>query len=126
MREVRERWDARYRAGAGAREPDPFLAAAAAWRTEPGRALDLAGGAGRHALALARAGWRVTLADGSPYLVLELLHGEGLDDRIARGPLSWDETVHIARQIGWLGSQDTMEGGDRGSQSGSSKSTGSP
>jgi len=41
-----------------------------------------------------------TLSDGSPYLVLELLTGEGLDQRIARGVLPWDETVHVTRQIG--------------------------
>ena len=32
----------------------------------PGRALDVAGGAGRHAIWLARRGWRVTVADVSP------------------------------------------------------------
>jgi len=33
------------------------------------------------------------------FLVMELVEGEGLDDRIARGPLAVDETIPIARQI---------------------------
>jgi SAM-dependent methyltransferase len=49
-------------------EPDPFLAEAydqfLAGR-QPGRALDLAGGAGRHANWLARRGWDVKLIDVS-------------------------------------------------------------
>ena len=47
-------------------EPDPFLETAynefLSCRT-PGAALDVAGGAGRHALWLAERGWRVKLAD---------------------------------------------------------------
>ena len=49
-------------------EPDPFLTEAyenvVAGR-KPGRALDLAGGAGRHAIWLARRGWDVKLIDVS-------------------------------------------------------------
>ncbi len=41
------------------------------------------------------------LADGAPYLVLEFLQGESLDARMARGPLSLDELMTIARQIGY-------------------------
>lgn len=62
-------WDQRYREGAHKwRQPDPFLLRAyrkfiAPGRSGPGRALDVAGGVGRHALWLARRGWRVTIAD---------------------------------------------------------------
>lgn len=38
------------------------------------------------------------LQDGSPYLVMDLLEGERLDRRIARGPLALSEAVEIARQ----------------------------
>ncbi len=61
----RIKWDARYRERTGPlRPPDP-------WLTElelpaGGRALDLAGGDGRHALYLARRGLEVTLCDVSP------------------------------------------------------------
>ena len=51
---MRERWNQRYRDGAGLAEPSAFLEDAAAHLPLTGRALDLAGGAGRHALWLAR------------------------------------------------------------------------
>jgi serine/threonine-protein kinase len=38
-------------------------------------------------------------ADGVRALVLELVHGETLADRIARGPIPLNETLNIARQI---------------------------
>ena len=41
-----------------------------------------------------------TLPDGSPYLVLELLLGESLDQRLSRGPLGLSETITLVRQIG--------------------------
>lgn len=59
----RDRWNAKFLAGeAQSVEPDPLLIEACADLT-PGRALDLAGGAGRHALWLAQRGWNATLAD---------------------------------------------------------------
>lgn len=59
----RDRWNAKFLAGeAQSVEPDPLLVEACADLT-PGRALDLAGGAGRHALWLAQRGWEATLAD---------------------------------------------------------------
>ena len=38
-------------------------------------------------------------ANGSQFLVLELVDGESLDRRIARGPIPVDEALAIARQI---------------------------
>ena len=61
----RDRWNAKFVAGEGQlAEPDPFLIEGCA-ALPPGRALDLAGGAGRHSIWLAQRGWRVTLADVS-------------------------------------------------------------
>lgn len=50
------------------REPDPFLIRAHSTflaATPPGLALDLAGGAGRHAIWLAEHGWKVNIIDVS-------------------------------------------------------------
>ena len=65
----RERWNRKYSEGCGApRNPDVFLARAFSDFIRPlfpngGRALDLAGGAGRHAIWLAQQSWEVTLID---------------------------------------------------------------
>ena len=69
----RERWNQKYLEAAGAETwtvPDPFLARAFSEYIlplfpHPGSALDLAGGAGRHAIWLAKQGWEVTLIDVS-------------------------------------------------------------
>jgi tellurite methyltransferase len=69
--EQRERWDRRYREAAGTStwtQPDAFLTRAFSEWIEPafpegGSGLDLAGGAGRNAIWLARQGWKVTLID---------------------------------------------------------------
>ena len=68
-----EGWDARYAAEERvfSGEPNPFVAELAG-PLAPGRALDLAAGEGRHALWLARRGWRVTAVDFSP---VGLAHG---------------------------------------------------
>ena len=60
----REKWDERYRAGAFAARPHPS-ALLEAWvdRLPGGRALDLACGAGRNSLFLARNGFEVTGID---------------------------------------------------------------
>jgi SAM-dependent methyltransferase len=59
----RDRWNAKFLAGeAQSVEPDPLLIEACA-KLSPGRALDLAGGAGRHALWLAQRRWNATVAD---------------------------------------------------------------
>ncbi|MBI2921538.1 MAG: methyltransferase domain-containing protein [Planctomycetes bacterium] len=62
----RRRWDARY----GSDDPPPsrpsrLVTVLARLLPRRGRALDLAGGAGRHAIWLARRGLRVTVADVS-------------------------------------------------------------
>ena len=41
-----------------------------------------------------------TLPSGTPYLVMEFLEGESLAARIKRGPISLQETLGLARQIG--------------------------
>lgn len=61
----KKRWDARYREGAGATDPSSFLLSLEALLPHRGRALDLAGGRGRHAVWLARRGLDVTIADVS-------------------------------------------------------------
>jgi tellurite methyltransferase len=68
--EERKRWNQKYRETRSASEiaPDPFLLSAfleyiLLLFPRGGRALDLAGGAGRHAIWLAKQGWEVTLID---------------------------------------------------------------
>ena len=60
----RQKWEARYSGGRGyGREPDPFLSEIAHLLPQAGKALDVAGGTGRHARWLAARGLDVTLAD---------------------------------------------------------------
>jgi tellurite methyltransferase len=59
----RSRWDARYQEGTHPTEPSKLVVALDDVLPHHGRALDLAGGAGRHALWLARRGLDVTLCD---------------------------------------------------------------
>ena len=67
--EERERWNQRYRENPqGWLDPDPFLEQVFSQYVQPlfprgGSALDLAGGAGRHSIWLAKQGWNVTLTD---------------------------------------------------------------
>jgi len=69
--DLRERWDEKYRTSPEKWiEPDGFLPWAFERFIQPafpngGRALDFAGGAGRHAVWLASRGWDVTLIDFS-------------------------------------------------------------
>lgn len=63
-------WEERYRSGPRSAEyleaaPTPLLVETVG-QLPPGRALDLACGAGRNSLWLAEQGWRVTAVDGAP------------------------------------------------------------
>ena len=75
----RTKWDARYRGASPSFTPSAFLAELAALALLPrrGRGLDLGGGTGGNALALARRGLDVTLADISP-VGLALAHDEAI------------------------------------------------
>lgn len=69
MQTEREKWNAKYQESQeGWLEPDPYLIEVYNKFVAPrfpakGRALDLAGGMGRHAIWLARQGWQTTLID---------------------------------------------------------------
>ncbi len=62
----RERWDARYREEDGLPAPSAFVTGLDDLLPGRGRALDVAGGSGRHAVWMALRGLDVTLADISP------------------------------------------------------------
>ena len=60
----REKWNAKYEAGFPMpREPAAVLVKLEPWLPRRGRALDVAGGAGRHGIWLAQRGLDVTIAD---------------------------------------------------------------
>jgi SAM-dependent methyltransferase len=61
----REKWDAKYSEREAPAPPSSFVTGLEALLPRHGRALDVAGGSGRHALWLARRGLTVTLADVS-------------------------------------------------------------
>jgi SAM-dependent methyltransferase len=74
----KSRWNKRFKEGAETlRQPEPLLVSAydrfLAHR-KPGLALDVAGGAGRHALWLMRRGWRVKLIDVSEVAIAQAQH----------------------------------------------------
>ena len=67
-----DKWNERYLAGElGPEYPAPLLVEAVA-SLPPGRALDLACGAGRNALYLAQRDWSVVAIDGSPVAIAAL------------------------------------------------------
>ena len=79
----RERWNARWRDRPGAlAPPSAFLVAHAELIPSDGRALDVGGGAGRHAVWLARRGLDVTLIDVSD-LALEQTERRATDAGVA-------------------------------------------
>lgn len=103
----RSKWDARYRAGShAATKPSPFLESLDDLLPKQGRALDIAGGAGRNALWLARRGLETTIVDVSPVglsIAAERAKAEGLsldtlevdlqNESFPEGP--WDVIVSI-------------------------------
>lgn len=73
--DARTRWDARWAERAGShRAPAAFLTDRAALLPPRGRALDVAGGAGRNAVWLATRGFTVTLVDVSPVALQQAQH----------------------------------------------------
>jgi|SRR5579863_111284 len=91
-------WDERYRNHPGDTCVTPLLASSAC-NLAPGRALDLACGAGRNALWLASRGWRVTAVDGSSAAIdILTTRNPAIDARVADlekrqyviEPDSWD------------------------------------
>jgi tellurite methyltransferase len=92
----RARWNQKFLHGeAQSVDPDPFLIEVCG-HLKPSRALDLAGGAGRHALWLAKRDWKVTLAD---------VADEGLAiaaERADRAGVSFDRRCESARDtLAW-------------------------
>jgi SAM-dependent methyltransferase len=81
-------WDEHYQHGEHGNDESHPLVVRAASLFAPGRALDVACGAGRHALLLAERGWSVTAVDASR-VAIELLQaravgrGLALDARVA-------------------------------------------
>lgn len=121
----RDKWEARYTAGRGYEAPPhPFLDTIADQLPTRGRALDLAGGTGRHARWLARHGLDVTLADISRSALAEATRrasDEGLsletleidlDEGLPPGP--WDVVLVsfflVRSQLGGLVEQLAPEG----------------
>lgn len=85
--EQRARWDLKYKQGLPSlTEPDPFFIYACGQFVDqsfpnPGVALDLAGGLGRHALWLASRGWQVSVVELSDVAV-EKLRQAALDRHV--------------------------------------------
>lgn len=84
-----ERWDARYAEGGAPTEPSAFVVAQADRLPASGRALDLAGGAGRHAIWLAQQGLDVTLVDVSE-VGLRIAGEHAADERVTLRTLCRD------------------------------------
>ena len=79
-------WDARFARGEEVHGSVPSAPLPVAVDgVPPGLALDLACGAGRHAIFLARRGWRVQAVDGSPEAIARVVaraRQEGVEERI--------------------------------------------
>ncbi len=97
----KKKWDAKYTGREGSGQHDPWLDTIAHLLPDKGAALDVAGGAGRNALWMARRGLRVTLTDISTVgmeialgqasregLSLSLLAADLDSDPLSEGP--WD------------------------------------
>jgi SAM-dependent methyltransferase len=79
-------WDRHYTETPDRDSPPEALLVQAVEMLPPGDALDLACGAGRNAIYLARLGWRVTAVDSSPAAIRRLRERAGtleIDSRVA-------------------------------------------
>lgn len=100
----RELWNAKYREGSHASlEPDPLLPSAYAdfihpIAGKPGKALDVAGGTGRHALWLAQKGWDVTLVEVSE-VALEKLEHHAVQQGVSVRTVAADLSTAAGRQL---------------------------
>ena len=100
-----EKWDAKwkgcYRKGEATEQPPHPLVLRAAELLPTGRALDVACGLGRHALALAARGWHVTAVDVSSVALsrladndlIETVHTDLAAHELALSPASYDLIV---------------------------------
>jgi SAM-dependent methyltransferase len=93
-----DRWNERYRNGEPGNEEPAALLVENADGLGPGRALDLASGAGRNAIWLARRGWEVVAIDGATEAIRilgERAAGLRIDARVldleAGAPLPFDD-----------------------------------
>jgi SAM-dependent methyltransferase len=99
----RELWNEKYASGSHASlEPDPFLITAydefvGPLYVQPGTAVDVAGGIGRHALWLARRGWQVTIMEVSE-VALEQLHRNQRHESLAIKPVIADLSTPAGRK----------------------------
>ncbi len=99
---MRSSWNARYRERTAPMEPSAFVRVEVApLLYSPGRALDVAGGAGRHAVWLAQREWQATMVDTSEVAIeiaakravsagvdIDLVHADLTTDDLPAGP--WD------------------------------------
>jgi len=85
----REKWNAKHAAETPPREPSAVLVGMSHWLPTSGRALDLAGGGGRHAIWLAQRGLDVTLADIS-HVALSIARQRAAEAGVALRTLETD------------------------------------
>jgi 2-polyprenyl-3-methyl-5-hydroxy-6-metoxy-1,4-benzoquinol methylase len=85
----RQKWDAKYAAEEAPREPSAVLRSLESLLPTSGRAIDVAGGAGRNAIWLAKQGMDVTIADVSPH-GLELACERAREAGVSVTPLCTD------------------------------------
>ncbi len=96
-----DKWDERYSSGEATLQPTHPLVLRAADLLPAGRALDVACGLGRHALALAARDWHVTAVDVSSVALsrlsdnalIETIHADLTANELAFSPASYDLIV---------------------------------
>lgn len=96
-----EYWDRRYRDRPAPAQPSAFVVDdLAPLLGPPGSALDVAGGAGRHSIWLARRGWDVTLVDASER-ALEVARERARTAGVSLTPVRGDLTVDSLPEGPW-------------------------